>query len=112
MKKVVYICSTLRGDIIGNIKKANNYCKFAMEKGVIPLAPHTIFTQFLDDNNPVERHQGISMGLELLTHCDEIWVFICGKISMGMIQEINKAEQLKIPIFFHTEFCDIVTEKG
>jgi hypothetical protein len=45
--KMVYICSPLRGDLEGNIKKAVKYCTHAESQDVIPLAPHTIFTEIL-----------------------------------------------------------------
>lgn len=89
--KLVYICSPLRGNIAENIKKAVSYCSYAAEQGVIPLAPHTIFTQYLDDTNPQQRQKGLIMGLELLKRCDELWV--CGDIvSAGMKQEIKYAK--------------------
>jgi hypothetical protein len=50
--KLVYICSPLHGDLQGNMLKATQYCKAAAQMGVIPLAPHTIFTQYLNDNIP------------------------------------------------------------
>ena len=93
MKKLVFISSPLRGDIEGNIKKANKYCKMAVEEGVIPLAPHTIFTQFLDDGIYEERRLGMMLGIELLTHCTELWVCGCC-ISEGMQWEIAYAKQL------------------
>ncbi len=91
MKKV-FICSPLRGDIPGNIKRAAGYCRMAVDKGYIPMAPHVYFTQFLDDTNPVERHVGMHMGLEWLHDCAEVWVF--GAPSEGMQAEIALAEEL------------------
>jgi hypothetical protein len=72
--KLVYICSPLRGAIEENIKKAHRYCEYAAGCDVIPLAPHTIFTAYLQDTIPEQRAQGLKMGLELLKRCDEIWV--------------------------------------
>lgn len=90
MKKLVYICSPLKGDIENNIKRANTYCRRALEFDAIPLAPHTIFTQFLDDNVDSERKMGMLMGLKLLSLVDELW--ICGPyISQGMQVEIDLA---------------------
>ena len=87
MKKV-FICSPLRGDIEGNIKKAKEYCREEALKGNIPIAPHVYFTQFLDEMNDDERRLGIFMGIELLKQCDELRV--CGDvISEGMRQEIE-----------------------
>jgi hypothetical protein len=95
--KLVYICSPLHGDIKNNIRKADEYCVYALRQGVIPLAPHTVFTRYLDDNIPEQRQRGVQIGIELLRRCDELWVF--GKtVSPGMTSEINTAQVLKIPI--------------
>lgn len=97
--KLVYICSPLRGAIEENIKKAHRYCEYAAGCDVIPLAPHTIFTAYLQDTIPEQRVQGLKMGLELLKRCDEIWV--CGdKISQGMQGEIDLATKLHIPTIY------------
>ena len=96
-KPLIYICSPLKGDVKRNIEKANYYARFAYSQGYIPLAPHTIFTQFLDDKNPKERKDGMAMGLELLEHCAELWV--CGTtVSKGMRTEINYARKKQIKI--------------
>ncbi len=100
--KLVYICSPLRGDsafgisIEQNIRRAHEYCAYAAGCGVIPLAPHTIFTNYLDDKNPEQRRQGLDMGLELLKRCDEMWI-MGGVLSEGMKGEIALAEKENIP---------------
>ena len=94
--KLVYICSPLKGNITENIAKAVGYCAYAARQGVIPLAPHTIFTQYLNDDIPAQRKQGLLMGMELLKRADEIW--ICGDvISAGMRDEILYAQSHGIP---------------
>lgn len=88
--KFVYICSPYRGDMEGNRQKAVEYCRYAYSQGVVPLAPHTIFTQYLDDTIPEQRAAGLQMGLALMGKCEEMWV--CGDVlSEGMQQEINAA---------------------
>ena len=72
--RLVYISSPLRGDMEKNMEKAKDYCAYAASCGVIPLAPHTIFTQYLNDAVPEQREQGLRMGHELLERCDELWV--------------------------------------
>jgi len=95
--RLIYICSPLRGKLDENIKKATQYCAYAAEQGVIPIAPHTMFTKFLDDTIPQQREKGLAMGLELLKRCDGLCV--CGDtISMGMQNEIAYAKQQNIPI--------------
>lgn len=95
--KLVYICSPLRGDIEGNKQRATDLCKYAAEQGVIPLAPHTIFTQYLDDTIADQRKKGLKMGLELLERCDELWLF-GDEPSSGMLKELEAANRLGIPV--------------
>ena len=102
--KLVYICSPLRGDAEKNKERANNYCRFAIKEEVMPLAPHTIFTQFLDDDIEEERTKGINLGLELLKHCNELWVF-GDTISDGMKSEIKIAEKFEMPVIRFSSDC-------
>ncbi len=94
--KTVYVCSPLRGDIKRNIEAAKRYCQEAVMEGVMPIAPHVYFTQFLNDTVPKERTAGMTMGLEMLRHCDEVWVY--GEPTEGMWAEITEAGRLGIPI--------------
>lgn len=103
--KFVYICSPLRGDVETNIRRAFGYCRFATKQGVFPLAPHAMFSGFLDDTIPEERQTGMALGLELLKTCSELWVF-GAKTTEGMAAEIQAAVQLKIPVRNFTERCE------
>lgn len=71
-RKKVFISSPYRGDVEGNIKKAAAYCRMACEKGYMPIAPHLLFTQFLDDDIGAKRALGISMGMDLILLCEEV----------------------------------------
>jgi len=103
----VYVCSPLRGDIEGNIKRAIRYCRFVYREGGIPLAPHVIFTTFLDDNIPEERNAGIKMGLDLLLKCNELWAF-GEKISEGMRSEIEMAKGLGLKVRRFNGRCELL----
>ncbi len=94
--KTVYICSPLRDNIERNIKAAKQYCREVVMERVIPIAPHVYFTQFLDDTATKERTAGMAMGMEMLRHCDEMWVY--GEPTEGMQAEIAEAERLGVPI--------------
>lgn len=61
-RPLVYICSPLAGDTEGNTQKARRYSRFAVRNGAIPLAPHLLFPQFLDDTKPAERAIGMFDG--------------------------------------------------
>ena len=89
-RPLVYICSPYSGDVAGNVENARRYCRFAFEQGCIPIAPHLLFTQFLDDSNLKERELGLHFGNVLMSQCREGWVF--GNIvSPGMDAEIRRA---------------------
>lgn len=101
-RPLVYICSPLAGNIDGNMEKARHYCKFAMRSGTIPLAPHLLFPQFMDDTDSDERALAMFMNMVLLGKCDQLWVF--GKtISEGMAAEIGKAEKRGMVIRYFNE---------
>ena len=102
VRKIVYICSPLSRSYEKNIVKANLYSRFAYEQGCLPIAPHVIFPQFLDDENKAERRAGMDMGLQLLDMCSELWVFGT-RISEGMKAEIEKAKKKGISIRYFSE---------
>jgi len=102
MRKKVFICSPFRGDMEGNARRAAVYSRMACEEGHLPIAPHLLFPQFLNEGIEGERRLGIAMGMELLALCDEVWVF--GEATAGMAAEIASAtEQGKEIIFKETE---------
>jgi hypothetical protein len=95
--KTIYVCSPLRGDIRGNIEKAKRYCRHIAVCGDIPIAPHVYCTQFLDDTRESERKIGMTIGLELLKICDELWAF-GDRVSEGMAAEIEIARRRRMAI--------------
>ena len=101
-RKIVYICSPFRKNYQQNTVKANLYSRFAYEKGYLPVTPHVIFPQFLDDEKKSERKAGTEMGLQLLDMCNELWAF-GHSVSEGMKSEIDKAKEKGILIRYFTE---------
>ena len=108
-KKIVFICSPFAGDVEGNTRRAKRYGRFAVIEKAVPIIPHLMYPQFLEENNPEERQLGIDMGLILLGKCQELWVF-GSRISSGMSAEITKAKRWNIPIRYFTTEC--VETKG
>jgi hypothetical protein len=102
----IYICSPYRGDVEVNTRNALKYCRFAVEQGYFPIAPHCYLPLFMDDNRPAERNLALSFGLRLLNGCKEIWVF-GERVSEGMRNEINAAKKWHIPI---RQFTDNLKE--
>lgn len=87
-RPIVYICSPYAGDIAGNVEAARRYSRFAVDKGYIPIAPHLLYPQFLDDADPDERELGIFFGNAIMSKCSEVWVF-GSRISAGMQAETD-----------------------
>ncbi len=108
-RSLVYICSPLAGDMKHNISHAQGYCRFAVSKGCIPLAPHLHYPQFMNDGDCDERELGLFFALVLLGKCDELWVF-GSRVSAGMAREISKAKQANMPIRYFSNKCEEVKE--
>lgn len=103
-RPIIYICSPLSGDVKKNQENVCRYCRFAVDSGCIPIAPHLFFPQFMSDEDPKEHELALFMDIALLSKCAGIWVF--GEtVSEGMRREIEKAKQKKQPIRYFTEDC-------
>lgn len=100
-RPMVYICSPYSGDVAGNVENARRYSRFTFEQGYIPIAPHLLFTQFLDDSAPMEREMGMHFGNVLMSLCREVWVF-GDTISPGMDAEIRRARWKNYRLRFFT----------
>lgn len=96
MKKKVYICAPLGGNVKENLENAILYTKYALKQGVAPVTSH-FYALCFDDNNPQDRALGMSAGMSLLWFCDEMWVF-GDEITKGMKEEIKFCENLRIPV--------------
>ena len=96
----VYICSPYRDDPGTNVIRARRYCRYAVDVGCIPIAPHLFFPQFMDEDT--ERGLAIFMGNVLLSKCYEVWVF-GDNVSAGMAAEIAYAGKKGKPVRYFTE---------
>ena len=108
-RPLVYICSPYAGDVETNTENAKRYCRFAYGSNAIPLAPHLLYPQFLNDADEDEREDGLFMGLVLLGKCRELWVF-GENISSGMQAEISKAKSRNMPVRYFTNDLKEVME--
>ena len=62
MRKKVYICAPLGGNVEENLYKVRRYTKYALLCGTAPVVPH-FYAECLDDNVPEEREIGMAAGL-------------------------------------------------
>ena len=104
--RFAYICSPYRDNPRVNVMRARQYCKFAVSKGRIPIAPHLYFPQFMSE--VAEREKAMSMNFALLKLCGEVWVF-GDRITEGMAAEIAHAVRLRKKIrYFTTKFEEVL----
>lgn len=108
---LVYIASPYAGDTELNISRARRYSRFAVCKGCIPLAPHLLYPQFMDDGDKSQREMGLRFAQILLGKCDELWVF-GEKVTDGMSREIAKAKRRGMPIRYWNSKCEEVSGYG
>ncbi|NLX81337.1 MAG: hypothetical protein GXZ03_07235 [Proteiniphilum sp.] len=101
---LVYICSPYAGDINENVRNAQRYSRFAVEKGYLPITPHLLFPQFLDDGLQSERELGMFFGIVLMIKCTQVWVF-GERISSGMRIEIDKARCKGYKVRYFSSDC-------
>ena len=104
-RPIVYICSPYAGDVEHNVKAAQAYSRYAVERGCIPIAPHLLYPQILRDDHPLERQLGLVFGLAVLCKCAEVWVF-GSRISPGMEAEIKRARWKNIRLRYFSEQCE------
>ena len=74
--------------------------RFAVERHCIPIAPHLLCPQYLDEET--ERWLGLKMGIVFMGKCEEVWVF-GDTVSEGMAAEIEKARKLRKKIRYFTD---------
>ncbi|MFU0799846.1 MAG: DUF4406 domain-containing protein [Xylanivirga thermophila] len=103
-RPIVYICSPYSGDVEANVAAARRYSRFAVDKGYIPIAPHLLYPQFLNDDDEQERELGLFFGNALMSKCAEVWVF-GSRISAGMEAEIKRAKWKDYRLRYFTEEC-------
>ena len=106
-RPIVFICSPYAGEVDENIRAARRYSRFAVDKGYIPIAPHLLFPQFLNDAAPNERQLGLFFGDALMSKCSEVWVF-GSRVSAGMETEIKRAKWKNYRLRYFNESCEEV----
>jgi hypothetical protein len=94
--KAIYVCSAIRGDISKCMNATRRSCKILIHMGYIPIAPLTMFSGALNYENALDKTIGLTLGLEMIRFCSELWVFN-KRATEEMQKEIERAMALKIP---------------
>ena len=104
-KKLIYVCSPFSREDNKNIADARRYCKYVLDHGAVPFAPHLYFPQLLDESNEEELKTGIGARLVILAECDELWAF-GDRLTEDMRLELELADKLSMPMRFFSDDCD------
>lgn len=71
---------------------ARECCRWALLNGLVPLASHLLYTQMLDDKDPIERVIGIEAGLRVnAVAAKATLVFLDRGLSSGMEKGIQRS---------------------
>ncbi len=107
-KLLIYVCSAYSGKD-ENYNRALKFGQYVVSKGYIPIIPHTMLHGVLDDDNPLQRADGLEAGRRLLKMCDAVWVFGREKnASEGMAAQIRLAGDYGIPV----QYIDVTAVWG
>lgn len=106
---LVYVCSPYAGDVENNVTNAKRYSRFAIENHAIPVTPHLLYPQFMNDEDESEREMAMHFNYVLLGKCSEVWIF-GGVISRGMDREIALAKKRKMKLRWFTQDLKEVRE--
>lgn len=106
-RPLTYICSPYSGNVEANVTLAREFCSHAVKHHKIPLAPHLLFPQFMNDDEPDDRDLTMFFNRILLSKCEAIWVYTA-RVSEGMRAEIEWARHLDLPIrYFTADFEEV-----
>jgi len=101
MKRVIvespFAASTMEG-LQDNVQYGREALRDAIDRGEAPFASHLIYPMVLDDNDPLDRHLGLSLGREWMAQADLVAVYVDRGISPGMEQGIASAKAFRLPI--------------
>ena len=117
MKKV-FISHPVSGAVEANLENALRWVRHAILTRHIPFAPYIPYVGALSDSDDDERILGMRVGIEVLSHCDELWVCTTPlndyEITTGMGEEIYRAQSYKIPVIYKAddEIRDVVLPVG
>lgn len=85
---------------INSTRLAVQVCKKMIETGHVPVCWSVMYSGLLDFFDNKDQQIGIRLGLNLISACDELWVF--GNGNSITDKEEKTAEALGVPIVRHS----------
>ena len=98
MKLVILESPYAEGDLETNIEYAREAMLDCLKRGESPMVSHLLYTQVLDDTNPLERDKGMVAGMNWYRVAEKAVVYEDFGISRGMEKGIQWAETFNVPV--------------
>ena len=92
----VFVSHPFSANPTENVARVRRIARGIAQDGDVPLAPHLLLPQFIDE--PTERELALRLCLRLVALTEEVHVY--GEPSEGMHLEIAEAERLGIPVVY------------
>lgn len=104
----VFVCSPLRPrggmTVRANIERARYIATRVLARGDAPFVPHLLYPQFLDEDDPVQRDQGITAGCCWMADAHLVVVDAASGISEGMEHELAEARARSVPVMSLSDY--------
>lgn len=83
-----------------NIRYARKCMKDCLNRGEAPYASHLLYTQLgvLNDNFAEQRLLGMAAGHQWMKKADLVAVYVDRGVTIGMMQGVQQAKKLGIPV--------------
>jgi hypothetical protein len=89
----VFVVSPYSGDVEANVEYAIACVRDCFVRGEVPFAGHLLYPQCLDDEDPLEREQGMHAGIVWMGVVDRVVVYTDRGFSPGMLHDITEASK-------------------
>lgn len=101
IKKLLYVAGPYSGDTIGNTARAEEVSIGLISKGFHVFTPHknTSGYEQYEDEYGIGYETWITMGLDMLSRCDAMYVMNGSERSVGVQKELMFARAKWMPIF-------------
>lgn len=106
MKKQVYICSPLLGNIKKNIARADRYRQYAIDRGVSPVSIHEDY-RVVNWSDEHQVNKALENALTKIWCSDELWV-MGEHVTHRMREEIDFCNEFNITVRYigSKQICD------
>lgn len=101
-KPLVIIESPYAGNVGANEAYARACLLDSLNRGEAPIASHLLYTQVLDDESPIGRHDGIEAGLAWYRVAEKCVVYEDFGMSRGMAEGTARARSHGVPVEFRS----------